>query len=454
MKGDHPMKRIFQALILTLTCLLCLSLLSACADVNAPLDGEIGTNTGFDKNGSLLDSWFGGAAKDEAAEAPGSASPMMPDSAVGEYDGAFGASGAGGSFEQQAGQLTGAKWNDNDNFSAFVEKITGQSNGWYGIAAKWNQVATQRIRVHVFSESDLYTPIRQALVTLLDDQDNILYTAVTNADGEAYLFYNLNRTLEGVVPTTVEVISQDGKRITHALDEGATEISLALDSTNAPTKLDVMFMIDTTGSMGDELEYLKAEMGDVIRRAASEDGIFVRTSVNFYRDKGDEYELRYFDFRDDVDEAVSLLAKQRASGGGDYEEAVDTALDYAIHQARWDEDAVKILFLVLDAPPHYDAQTVASINKSIQKAAEMGIRIIPVASSGVDTTCQVLLRTWAVMTGGTYAYLTDHSGIGGSHQKPDVEGEEIMPLNDLMVRIIKEYLYGAAADPQGQTDKS
>jgi hypothetical protein len=198
--------------------------------------------------------------------------------------------------------------------------------------------------------------------------------------------------------------------------------------------------------MGDELEYLKAEMGDVIRRASGEDNISVRTSVNFYRDKGDEYELRYFDFREDVDEAVSLLAKQSAAGGGDYEEAVDTALDFAINQARWDENAVKIMFLVLDAPPHYDAKTVSSINASIQKAAEMGIRIIPVASSGVDTTCQVLFRTWAAMTGGTYTYLTDHSGIGGSHQKPDVESEEVMPLNDLMVSIIQEYLYGSQSE--------
>jgi hypothetical protein len=226
------------------------------------------------------------------------------------------------------------------------------------------------------------------------------------------------------------------------LEADTDSITLALEASSAPLKLDVMFMIDTTGSMGDELEYLKAEMGDVIRRAAGEQNVPVRTSVNFYRDEGDAYELRYFDFREDVDEAVSLLAKQSAAGGGDYEEAVDTALDFAMNQARWDEDAVKIMFLVLDAPPHYDAKTVASINASIRKAAEMGIRIIPVASSGVDTTCQVLFRTWAAMTGGTYTYLTDHSGIGGSHQKPDVEHEEVMPLNDLMVSIIKEYLYG------------
>jgi hypothetical protein len=447
MKGDFPMKRVLQLLTLTLCCLIVLCMLVACA-ASAPLDGEIGSNPAFDKNGSLLDGWFGGSLKDEAESLAPSApmeSPGGADMSYGEAaDGEWGGSVSNDSFQHQAGQLTGAQWKDNDHFAEFAEKINGQGNSWYDIAAKWNQVATKRIYVRVHNGSEL--PIHLARVTLLDAKGNTIYAAVTDADGNAYLFYNLNRTLAGDAPASIRVVAQDGKTLTHTLEEGATDVTLALEAENAPLKLDVMFMIDTTGSMGDELEYLKAEMGDVIRRASGEDNISVRTSVNFYRDKGDEYELRYFDFREDVDEAVSLLAKQSAAGGGDYEEAVDTALDFAINQARWDENAVKIMFLVLDAPPHYDAKTVSSINASIQKAAEMGIRIIPVASSGVDTTCQVLFRTWAAMTGGTYTYLTDHSGIGGSHQKPDVESEEVMPLNDLMVSIIQEYLYGSQSE--------
>lgn len=430
------MKRIFQCLTLILISLLCLSLLCACMASEAPADGEIGTN-----GGALLDRWFGTSSKDESYA--GSAAPSVPSGGMsGSGNGAVSEGGA--DFEHQAGQLTGAEWNDNDHYGEFVDKITGQSNGWYEIARQWGQVATRRLRVRVHNGQN--EAVRLANVTLLDEQDDILYAAVTDANGDAYLFYGHNGATVENAPLHVRVVAQDGKTLTHELQEGERSLTLALDTENAPTKLDVMFMIDTTGSMGDELEYLKAEMGDVIRRVAEGCNVSVRTSVNFYRDKGDEYELRYYDFREDVDEAVELLAKQRASGGGDYEEAVDTALDYAVHQANWDDGAIKLMFLVLDAPPHYDEKAVATIQAAVLKAAERGIRIIPVASSGVDTTCQVLLRTWAVMTGGTYTYLTDHSGIGGSHQKPDVESTKVELLNNMLVRIIKEYVEGTQWD--------
>ena len=442
------MKRNVRIFAMILALLLCMSTLLSCA-ASAPQDGEIGTNKA--PGSGFLDGVFGGGAKDEAMS-PDAAPPMEAPGSDDGYDieGGFvygdgtvgGTNGSG--FEQQAGQLTGAEWNDNDHFDAFVEKINGQGNGWYEIAAKWNQIATKRIHVRLHNGQDKAVPL--AVISLLNAEGDVLWTAVTDADGDAYLFYHVSPTItssmESLIPASIQVSAPDGKRMTHQLQGNETEVVLALDTTADVTKLDVMFMIDTTGSMGDELEYLKAEMGDVIRRVARESNVSVRTSVNFYRDKGDEYELRYFDFRSDVDEAVSILAKQRAAGGGDYEEAVDTALDYAINQARWDEDAVKLVFLVLDAPPHYTADTVRTINAAITKAAEEGIRIIPIASSGVDMTCQVLFRTWAVMTGGTYTYLTNHSGIGGSHDKPDVEEETVELLNNMLVRIIKEYVEG------------
>lgn len=440
------MKRNTRIFVMMLAVLMCLGCLFGCAANQAPADGEIGTNKA--PGSGFLDGMYGGA-KDEAMS-PDAKPPM--EAPEGDYDygadsgvtdGAVGGTNGGG-FEQQAGQLTGAEWNDNDHFAEFVEKINGQSNGWYQIAAKWNQVATKRIHVRLHNGQDKAVPL--AVVSLLNAEGDVLWTAVTDADGDAYLFYHVSPTItssmESLIPASIQVSAPDGKRMTHQLQENETEVVLALDTTADVTKLDVMFMIDTTGSMGDELEYLKAEMGDVIRRVASESNVSVRTSVNFYRDKTDEYELRYFDFRSNVDEVVDILAKQRASGGGDYEEAVDTALDYAINQANWDENAVKLVFLVLDAPPHHNMETVTKITDAIRKAAEQGIHIIPVASSGVDTTCQVLFRTWAVMTGGTYTYLTNHSGIGGSHDKPDVEEETVELLNNMLVRIIKEYVEG------------
>ena len=221
---------------------------------------------------------------------------------------------------------------------------------------------------------------------------------------------------------------------------GESEIAVNIEAKNAPIALDLMLVVDTTGSMGDELEYLKAELKDVITRISNAGITNVRTSVNFYRDEGDEYVVRYFGFRDSIDEAVYNMSTQYASGGGDYPEAVHTALENAVYDHAWDEgDSVKLMFLVLDAPPHDDPAVKSSLQKTIADAAAKGIRIIPVLSSGTDGTCETLYRSMALLTGGTYAFLTNHSGVGNPHADQSVGAFNVEKLNDLMVRVISEY---------------
>ena len=197
-----------------------------------------------------------------------------------------------------------------------------------------------------------------------------------------------------------------------------------------------MFVFDTTGSMGDELLYLQTEFGDIAEKVADQS---TRISVNFYRDKGDVYVVRSNPFMQDFQKVASLINAESADGGGDYEEAVDLALQEAVFEHAWETESVKLLFLILDAPPH-DTETVReNLAAVVKEAAKQGIRIIPIASSGVDATSEALLRSLAMMTGGTYTFLTDDSGIGGSHLEPTIGDYEVEALNDLIVRLILEY---------------
>ena len=79
------------------------------------------------------------------------------------------------------------------------------------------------------------------------------------------------------------------------------------------------------------------------------------------------------------------------------------------------------------------------------RAASKGIRIIPVASSGVDKDTEFLMRLLGITTGGTYVFLTDHSGIGDSHIEPTVGPHDIHFLNDLLVKIITRYTEAPAS---------
>ena len=177
-------------------------------------------------------------------------------------------------------------------------------------------------------------------------------------------------------------------------------------------------MIDTTGSMSDELSYIQAELTYIIEAVqnANENSLDIRVSTNFYRDAEDEYVCRTFAFTDDINKAIRQINDQSANGGGDYPEAVEKALYEGISNHEWNDKArARILFLILDAPPHLNSEVLEAIEKQTIEAAKQGIKIIPVASSGVDKNTEFLLRFLEVSTNGTYVFLTDDSGIGNSY---------------------------------------
>lgn len=330
--------------------------------------------------------------------------------------------------EPQAGLLTGGEWNDNENWHDWVSLYQSHED-WNEYRDLWRIGFDHRISVKVTTDDG--TPVEGASV--LTDE----FAAVTDNNGMAYLFYDKED-----VP---EYVTVNYKDIETKLDgiSGDTELECSLGNLALSNEkyLDLMLMVDTTGSMSDELMYLQEELRDMVERISDDNAnLPIRVSVNFYRDEGDEYIVRSYPFTFEIDNAVDSIMDQQAMGGGDTPEAVHTALHAAINEHDWDEHAVKLMFLVLDAPPHEDAQIVDETNKLTAMAAAQGIRIIPVASSGIDKATEYLLRTMAFTTGGTYTFLTDDSGIGGSHIEPTIGDYQVEKLNDMMVRIVNEYL--------------
>lgn len=364
---------------------------------------------------------------------------IMEDAAA-AVDGAYGAYDVcppiidpGQIIPPEAGLLTGGEWKDNENWDFWQGLYTNDNYGvdWGGYLKRWRTEANFRVAVTVMDSAG--NKVSGAEVKC----DS--YTAVTDNKGRAYLFFA--ELING--PTEFTVTYNGGSQKFSEIVNDDCELEFTLDSeAEASAKtLDLMIMCDTTGSMGDELEYLKEELEDVVTRIRQENGnIPTRLSVNFYRDEGDEYVVREFPFTTDLDAVVNAIAQQSANGGGDTPEAVHTALDSALNGHNWDENSVKIMFLVLDAPPHEDMQIIDETVKLVRQAAEKGIRIVPVAASGVDKSCEYLLRSMAFMTGGTYTFLTDDSGIGFGHEEPTVGSYDVEKLNDMMVRICGEYL--------------
>lgn len=336
-----------------------------------------------------------------------------------------------------AGLLTAGEWCDNSDF-AFFKRVLNR-NDWFDYQTLYQLTLVRRIAVSVRDDRGL--PVRNASVALTGANDSVLFRAVTDYGGNAYLFALSEQAAQSASAVTV---SQNGLTEQLPVSADTEEISITLGggTVRSPETLDLMFVIDTTGSMMDELNYLQVELDDVIRQVAeAHPNTQIRLSVNFYRDDGDDYVVLPFDFTDDIAAGLKSLADQFADGGGDYPEALDLALKNALHEHDWSDNAVKLCYLVLDAPAHSEQDAVVNrLNTLLPEFAAEGVRIIPVASSGVDTETEFFLRNAAALTGGTYTFLTDDSGIGGGHLEPTVGDYEVRPLNELLIDITNRYL--------------
>ena len=268
-------------------------------------------------------------------------------------------------------------------------------------------------------------------IRLYDVDNNLILKTKTNSHGEAHLFRPTNdqSLLQVIVGNKVY-----GKRVAAKKKTVVVNVTEAVSNSN---DIDIMFTIDATGSMQDEIDYLKVELKDIIERVTEKQN--TRVGLTFYRDAGDEYLVRDFDFNSNIVEVQEKLSAQNANGGGDYPEAVDYAMKKSL-ELNWNKKAKsRMMFLLLDAPNHDNKEVINRIKNQIAKAQEMGVRLIPIVASGANKKVEYLMRYMALATNGTYIYLTDDSGIGNPHLKPKKEKEKVKKLNDLIVEVIKRY---------------
>ena len=340
-----------------------------------------------------------------------------------------------GEYTIRPGMLTAGEWNDN-KYHDFISGLAQTHDDFRTFESMWQFNLQNQIKVTVTDNGD---PVNNAIVELLDARMNAFYVARTNNQGVAYLFINLRSMGQNAA---AYIRATKGSIATVEFDPATRGYELSVSDEYAPKSLDLMFVIDTTGSMGDELEFLKVELEDIVHRVSADNAnMRVRLSTNVYRDTYDDYIVRSTPFETNIDSQVEFLRKQRADGGGDWEEAVEVALADALENHDWNDDATaKLLFLVLDAPPHNTAAIRDEMHRLAALSAEMGVRIIPIASSGIDKVTEFLLRALSMSTGGTYVFLTEHSGIGDAKIAPTIGFYEVEFLNDLLVRVINSYL--------------
>ena len=340
-----------------------------------------------------------------------------------------------GGIQPQGGLVTAGEWNALDNWDFYQKTLMKEP--FKGFPDDWQMYTNHRIAVAITAKNK---PAANATVTLFRN-DTPIWTAKTDNLGRAELWVGAFQKEKELNPTLLRLKVNEQWVSTATISE--TQVNrIALDETlPSPTnQVQIAFMVDATGSMGDELEFLKMDLKKVINEVQKTNTqLKISTATVFYRDEGDEYVVKHSPFTEDINQTTEFISQQRADGGGDFPEAVDKAL-VQLNQLQWQPEArTRIAFLVLDAPPHNKPAVISSIQYSVKTAAARGIKLIPVVASGIDKTTEFLMRFIAMYTNGTYVFITDHSGIGNKHLEPSVGEYQVEKLSDLMVRLIKKY---------------
>ena len=340
----------------------------------------------------------------------------------------------------QNSRLTAGEVDDNANWDDYVQYL----RGYQGAAIIPVDVSE---RHQIWVQDSQGNPVLGALIEVEADGQPITRLR-THSNGRAYFFPRayINDSEDYIVNVTV-----NNQTETFTIPAGSSQrewfvTHAGADQRQQPqARLDVLFLMDATGSMSDEINQLKDNIRAISARI---DALPSQPDVRFgmvtYRDRGDQFVTQVTDFTPDVEEFAAELDRVRADGGGDYPEDLNEALFQAIHQPEWRvEETVSLIFLVADAPPHLDYGQQNHYADEMLRAAARGIKIYPIASSGLDEQGEYIFRQLAQTTGGRFMFLTygaEGPGSTGTETNFDVEDYTVSSLDDLVVKVVEEEL--------------
>lgn len=275
-------------------------------------------------------------------------------------------------------------------FLSFLKKYESQVDH-YPIAVD------ERILIRVRDKNN--RSIANAVVRVYSG-DAILCTGRTYADG-TFLFFPSEH--EGKISRYRAVIEAQQEKKEIIIDrQGMREIVVSMDGSRyVPQNIpfDLLFILDTTGSMGEEINRLKNTIEIINLNLAS---LSLKPDIRFgmvlFKDRGDEYVTRIVPLTNDIEQFRTELNKVTASGGGDNPEDLQSALLDSLSKIKWNPNGIRLAYIITDAPPHLDyGQTYTYVN-AVHDGRAAGIKIYSVGTGGLNIMGEYILRQIAQYT--------------------------------------------------------
>jgi Mg-chelatase subunit ChlD len=230
-------------------------------------------------------------------------------------------------------------------------------------------------------------------------------------------------------------------------------------------RIEVCFVLDTTGSMGGLIEGAKQKIWSIANEMISAQPTpELKLGLIGYRDRGDEYVVKSFSLTDDIDAIYGHLREFQAGGGGDTPESVNEALAEAIHKMPWSSDnkVLKIIFLVGDAPPHMDYPNGPKYPDLCREAAKKDL-IINTIQCGEMAETKPIWQEIAKMSEGSYVGISQSGNVAVISTPMDKElsrlneriGVTLIPYGDskLQAEVHAKYAMAASAPVSAMADR-
>jgi hypothetical protein len=332
------------------------------------------------------------------------------------------------------------EWDDNANYREFTRWLSGVP------AREAHRIDIRERRFIVVRDAaGRAVPACRVLVVDPSDRQTELVTA---ASGRAILFPHA----EGLTGRTLTARATCGggaeRRFSLGDPDGVVDLRLpGPRALPAEQTIDVAFILDSTGSMSEEIAAVKSTIQKV---AAGLQGSNVRVRVGLveFKDRTDAYVTRVFPMSTDLAGFAERVADVSAGGGGDTPESGNEALHVAVHRLAWDDASfAKLAFLVGDAPPHLDYAQDYDYVIEAREAAHRGIQIYTVAASGMDTLGQVVWRQVAQYTGATNLFVlrggAGPQSTGGGDPQSSCGGTQTAYTSGNLDELVLAKIHGA-----------
>ncbi len=382
----------------------------------------------------------GAAAGSTAAAYAGATATTAGAAPMGAGTAPMSGGGPGAAVEQgvpAAPPLSAGQVDDNARFNEYLDYL----KGYQGPPARAIGVAH---RVFVRVTDGAGQAVAGAEVQLFDGQ-RAVFDGRTVSDGRVLFFPD---TADAQQAQQFRVVVRRGNAqaqgVVSTANGEATIVLKDVADNNGPVGLDLVFLLDATGSMGDEIDHIKSTVDTIAARIQQlPGGSPPRLGLVAFRDRGDEYVTRTWDFTANVQQFAVNLANVQAGGGGDMPESVNAGLHEAIHLPGWADNTtgrrLRMIVLVGDAPPHLDYANDYQYPALLQEAVAAGIKICPIGASGLESQGEYIFRQFAQVTQGQFIFLTyanGSSGAPGVATDKHVSNYTVTDLDSIVVNLV------------------